>query len=248
MYLSLVAKDAKLTLFQATPIDPDPNADTEMNGFWKIFTPKVLEHHSKASAVQKYADFDIVFQALRAEGWADNTGKAEYQCKGPTCEIDTCKVKRKQAENETAGLTPVAEAKTELFIRCTGDKNQLIVDRKQVKPDYPKVSVHLMLEFIKRYFADFYLPDKLKMYAVPAELYSTFTELKTLATALDGKKGYMDKNMHKADGNPHQLRITDPTIKNRYLHISGNNSGFPNVSVPNIDNKENLFYRYVIQG
>lgn len=229
-------------------IDPDPNADTEMNGFWKVFTPKVLEYQSKASAGQQYADFDIVLQALKAEGWADNTGKAEYQCKGPTCEVDTCKVKRKQAENEGLGLTPVAKSETELFIRCTGDKNQLIIDRKQVKSDYPKVSAHLMLEFIKKYYADFYLPDKLKMYAVPTALASTFNELKTQATSLDGKQGYMDKNMHKADGNSHQLYITEPTIKNRYLHISGNNSGFPHVSVPNIDNKENLFYRYVIQG
>lgn len=229
-------------------IDPDPNMDTEMNSFWKIFTPKVLEYQSKAFAGQQYADFDIVLQALKEEGWANNTSKAEYQCLGPTCEVNTCKVKRKQAENEGLGLTPVAKAETELFIRCTGDKNQLIVNRKQVKSDYPKVSAHLMLTFIKKYYADFYLPDKLKMYTVPAALSSTFKELKTQATALDGKKGYMDKNMHKADGNPHQLRITDSTIKNRYLHISGNNNGFPHVGVPNMDNKENLFYRYVIQG
>ncbi len=229
-------------------IDPDHNKDTEMSGFWKVFTPKVLEHQSKAFAGQQHADFDIVLQKLKAEGWAENTGKAEYQCNGPTCEVDTCKVKRKQAENEAAGLTPVKAAKTELFIRCTGDKNQLITDRKQVSPDYPKVPAHLMLEFIKKYYADFYLPDKLKMYAVPAALTPTFKELKTQATALDGKKGYMDKNMHKADGNPHQLYITDPKIKNYYLHISGNNSGFPHVGVPNIDNKENLFYRNVIQG
>lgn len=231
-------------------IDPDPNMDTEMNGFWKIFTPKVLEYQNKAFSGQQYADFDIILQALKAEGWADNTGKAEYQCTGPTCEVDTCKVKRKQAENENQGLIPVKDedAKTDLFIRCTGDKNQLIIDREQTFPDYPKVSAHLMLTFIKKYYADFYLPNKLKMYEVPAALTPTFRELKTKATALDGKQGYMDKNMHKADGNPHQLYITNSTIKNRYLHISGNNSGFPHVSVANIDNKENLFYRYVIQG
>ena len=186
--------------------------------------------------------------SLKAEGWADNTGKAEYQCIGPTCEVDTCKVKRKQAEHEAVGLKPVADAKTELFIRCTGDKNQLIVDRKQVSPDYPKVPTHLMLTFIKKYSADFYLSNKLKMYTVPAELSSTFKELKTQALALNGKKDYMDKNMHKADGNPHQLHVTNLTIKNRYLHVSSNNSGFPHVSVPNIDNRENMFFRYVIQG
>ena len=229
-------------------IEPDPNRDTEMSSFWKIFTPKVLEYQSQSFSAQQYADFDIILQALKAEGWADNTGKAEYQCIGPTCEVDTCKVKRKQAEHEAVGLKPVADAKTELFIRCTGDKNQLIVDRKQVSPDYPKVPTHLMLTFIKKYSADFYLSNKLKMYTVPAELSSTFKELKTQALALNGKKDYMDKNMHKADGNPHQLHVTNLTIKNRYLHVSSNNSGFPHVSVPNIDNRENMFFRYVIQG
>lgn len=235
-------------------IEPDPNRDIEMSSFWKVFTPKVLEYQSQSFSAQQYADFDIILQSLKEEGWADNTGKAEYQCLGETCDIDTCKVKKKQAEHEAAGLIPVAKPKkatgkeAELFIRCTGDKNQLITNRKQISPDYPKVSAHLMLEFIKKYYADFYLPDKLKLYAVPAALSSTFRELKTQATALDGKTGYIDKNMHKADGNPHQLYITDSTIKNRYLHISGNNSGFPHVSVPNINNRENLFYRYVIQG
>lgn len=230
-------------------IDPDPNKDTEMNGLQKFFTPKVLEHQSKAFDGQQYADFNIILQALKAEGWANNTGKAEYQCIGETCELDTCKVKKKQADQEAAGLTPVTEARTELFIRCTGNKNQLIADRKQVSLDYPKIPAHLMLEFIKKYYADYYLPDELKMYAVPAELSSTFNELKSQALALDGKTGYMDKSiMHRADGNPHQLQITDLTINNRYLHISASNSGFPHVSVPNVDNKENRFYRNVIQG
>jgi len=233
-------------------IEPDPNRDIEMSSFWKVFTPKVLEYQSQSFSAQKYADFDIILQSLKEEGWADNTGKAEYQCLGKTCEIDTCKVKKKQAEHETAGLKPVAKSETEteaeLFIRCTGDKNQLITNRKQVSPDYPKIPGHLMLTFIKKYCADFYLPDKLKMYAVPAGLSSAFKELKSQALALDGKKDYVDKNMHKADGNPHRLHFSDLTIKNRYLHVSSSNSGFPHVSVPNIDNRENIFFRYVIQG
>ncbi|PYE40315.1 phospholipase effector Tle1 domain-containing protein [Psychrobacter fozii] len=235
-------------------IEPDPNRDIEMSSFWKVFTPKVFEYQSQSFSAQKYADFDIILQSLKAEGWADNTGKAEYQCLGKTCEIDTCKVKRKQVEHEAAGLIPVAEPEkatgkeAELFIRCTGDKNQLITNRKQVSPDYPKIPTHLMLTFIKKYCADFYLPDTLKMYAVPAGLSSAFKELKSQALALDGKKDYVDKNMHKADGNPHRLHFSDLTIKNRYLHVSSSISGPVYVSVPNIDNRENIFFRYVIQG
>lgn len=147
----------------------------------------------------------------------------------------------------------------ELSIHCTEDKTHLVLDRKQVSSDYPKIPTHIMIYFIKKYSAYRLDDTELKQYAIKntsdsPELELLYSQLSAQAFALDDKPNpnFIGSNRDNQDANPNRLNITQQALRkkmyNRYLHFSSSNKGLIPVSLANFNHKTNDYYRDVVEG
>lgn len=219
-------------------------------------SPSVLEYEQIAKQGQNHANIVALKKKLIEQGWAVNPPSARaYHCTGKTCTPNNCFVKAEQSKTNTA--KSIAQA--ELFVRCTEDKTHLVLDRKQVSPDYPKIPTHIMIYFIKKYGAYRLDDNELKQYAIKnttdsPELELLYSQLSAQAFALDDKPNpnFIGSNRDNQDANPNRLNITQQALRkkmyNRYLHFSSSNGGLIPVSIANFNHKTNDYYRDVVEG
>lgn len=157
--------------------------------------------------------------------------------------------------------------KEDEILERTKDKfEQLIINRKQVLLDYPKIPTYLMIALIKDNQAYFLLEDKLKLYSIersenPLELQKIFDNLLPQVKALDTAKTKQAltgsiRNDHVIN-QPRLDIVGDTNLKNtmynRYLHWgAAMGSTFVNkliqVNVGQIDHTKNIFYRVIVSG
>lgn len=153
----------------------------------------------------------------------------------------------------------------EIFERSDEKYQQLVIDRKQISLDYPKISTYLMIELSKKYHAYYLQEDKLKLYSIahaefPDELQQMYDNLKQQMLQLDseaGKSALTELREDKKNGQP-RLDIQDDEalrkkMYNRYLHWGaamkqGRMDSIIQVNVGQIDHSSNQFYRTIVAG
>ena len=245
----------RVSHFEDTPADSAKNVE-HLSWFRRLVSPSVLEYQHIAKQGQNHADVPALMAHLLAEGWAVNPpDSVAYQCQGISCTPETCSVKAQQMAGQAAGST----GSPELFIRCQGNKQHLVLDRKQLSPDYPKIPTYIMMALMKRYHAYHLEEAALKQYpltdsATAPELMALYQALEAQALTLDDERsrGYIGEYRAESEVNPNRLNVQEEALRktmyHRYLHFSSNNSGLIPVSIANFDNQTNRYYRNVVSG
>ena len=245
---------------------------TNLNWFKKFFSPKSLEGQMIANTGQRNADLIKVMAEMLAEGWAVNGSQSNpYLCDNNKCTTSSCAVKQLQQAkaadlnnliSKDKGKTTEAKkpdsknTQLEIYIKCTSSKHQLILDKKQINIDYPKIPAYIMLAFMTKYKVNFLSMDKMKMYSIEnptsadvraqdaqstletnaqirQTLRAAFNDLKSQAMALDADKikdiAITDISNSSRD-EPQILMIKDEAlakqINNRHIHFSSDSEGF----------------------
>ncbi len=236
--------------------DGDAKNVEHLSWFRRLVSPSVLEYQQIAKQGQNHADIMALKKRLIEQGWAVNPpGAQAYHCTGRTCTPQNCFVKAEQSKTDTTQST----AQAELYVHCTGDKTHLVLNRKQVSLDYPKIPTHIMIYFIKKYGAYRLDDNELKQYAIKnttdsPELEMLYDQLSAQAFALDDKPNpnFIDNNRDNQGANPNRLNIAQAALRkkmyNRYLHFSSSNGGIIPVSIANFNHKTNDYYRDVVEG
>ena len=250
----------------------DQTIDVTKLPWYKKIGPKAFEGQIIANAGQSNADFTKVMADMLAEGWAVNGKQSNaYICDNDKCTTSSCAVKQlqqaratdlksiasKNKDKSTEAKKPDSkDTQLEIYIKCTGSKHQLILDRKQINIDYPKIPAHIMLAFMTKYKVNFLSMDKMRMYSVenptsadvrtqdaqsPLEtnaqikqtLSAALKDLKAQAMALDAdktKKVAITDISKSSRDKPQILMIKDDAlakqVNHRHLHFSADSSGF----------------------